>query len=195
MMSGLLRASAVLAALMLLLAAFALAALCWSQERLLFLPQTLHLRLPAPRGVLFFPHDNAGNLQGWFVNADFHRRANIDLFMLDYRGYGKCTGRMSSETQLPADVPAAWDAVAPPYEGKKRVIYGRSLCSGQAATLSADVSNELTVRVSPYVSMLAPAADHYPLVPAWVLRYRLRTDLALPGATLLLVPEAGHNDL
>ena len=235
-----------------LMGALVLAALWWGQERLLFAPQALaaehrfdfgadvherwidvpgarlhalHLRLPAPRGVVFFLHGNAGNLQSWFVNVDFYRRANMDLFMLDYRSYGKSTGRIESDAQLHADVRAAWDAVAPQYAGDKRVIYGRSLGSGLAARLSADVQSELTVLVSPYESMVALAADHYPLVPGWVVRYPLRTDLALPrakspvllvhggrdtlirpahsqrllalasGARLLLVPEAGHNDL
>ena len=49
----------------------------------------LHLQLPAPKGVVFFLHGNGGNLESWFVNVDFYRRANVDLFMIDYRGYGK----------------------------------------------------------------------------------------------------------
>ncbi len=73
----------------------------------------LHLRLPKPRGLVFYLHGNAGSLQSWFVNADFYRRAGYDLFMLDYRGYGKSTGRIESEAQLRADVRAAWDRIAP----------------------------------------------------------------------------------
>ena len=68
---------------------------------------------------------------------------------------------------------AAWDAVAPLYAGKKRVIYGRSLGTGLAAALSADVQSELTVLVSPYESMLALA----------------------PQAQLLRVAGAAHNDV
>jgi uncharacterized protein len=210
------RITLTLLTLALLLAAVAMAALWWGQERLLFAPQTLaaehrfdfgadvhegfidvpgarlntlHLKLPAPRGVVFFLHGNGGNLQSWFVNADFYRRANIDLFMLDYRGYGKSTGHISSEAQLHADVRAAWDQVAPQYAGKKRVVYGRSLGSGLAAALAAEVQPEQLILVSPYESMLALAADHYAFVPAWLQRYPLRTDLALPrvaGAVLLM---------
>ena len=116
-----------------------LAALWWGQERLLFMPQplpsdhrfelgsdvhertidvpgarlhALHLQLPAPRGVVFFLHGNAGNLQSWFVDLEFYRSANFDLFMLDYRGYGKSAGRIESEAQLHADVRAAWTNLA-----------------------------------------------------------------------------------
>ncbi len=228
------------------------ALLWWGQERLLFHPQklpaehrylmgpdvhetwvdvpgarlnALHLQLPNPAGVVFFLHGNAGNLESWFVNADFYRRANVDLFMIDYRGYGKSSGRIESQAQLEADVRAAWASVAPRYAGKKRVIYGRSLGTGLAATLAAELQPELTVLVSPYSSMAALSREHYPWVPGAVLRYPLRTDTALalvkspvllahggrdtliaprhsvalrgaaPQAQLLLVPQAGHNDI
>jgi len=140
----------------------------------------LHLRLPNPRGLVFFLHGNAGCLETWFTNTDFYRRANFDLFMVDYRGYGKSTGRIESEAQLHADVRAAWQQVAPQYAGRKIVVYGRSLGSGLAARLSADLSAkrapDLTVLVSPYSSMAALAAEHYGWVPGWLLRYPMRTD-------------------
>jgi pimeloyl-ACP methyl ester carboxylesterase len=185
----------------------------------------LELRLPEPKGVVFFLHGNAGNLQSWFVNAEFYRRANFDLVMLDYRGYGKSSGRIESEAQLHADVKAVWNAVAPRYAGRRVVMLGRSLGTALAATLAAQVQPDLTLLVSPYQSMAALAAQHYPWVPAALLRYPLRTDEHLPRirqpvvllhgdrdtlippthsealksrapqAQLVIVPGAGHNDL
>ena len=82
--------------------ALVLAFLWWRQESLLFYPvplpadhrlatapdieertvgvpgarlSVLHLRRPGARGVVFFLHGNAGNLQGWFSNTDFYRDA------------------------------------------------------------------------------------------------------------------------
>jgi len=229
-----------------------MALLWWGQERLLFLPQrlspefrfdlgadvhertievpgarlsALHLQLPAPRGVVFFLHGNAGNLRSWFVDLEFWRRANFDLFMIDYRGYGKSAGRIESEAQLHADVRAAWESISPAYAGRKRVLFGRSLGSGLVATLAVSVRPDLTVLVSPYSSMLALAAEYYPWVPGALLRYpldtgaavgRMQTPLLLlhgerdtligpwhsdalaalnPRARLHRVPGAGHNDL
>jgi pimeloyl-ACP methyl ester carboxylesterase len=241
------------AALLVLALYVALMALVWwGQERLIFQPQVLpaehrfqlgadvheswldvpgarlnalHLRLPRPAGVVFFLHGNAGNLDNWFVNAEFYRRANLDLYMFDYRGYGKSSGRVESQAQLEADVRLAWAAVAPQYSGKTRVILGRSLGTALAAGLAAELQPELTVLVSPYTSMAALARAHYPWIPVPLLRYPLHTDLALAGvkspvllvhggrdtliepahsqrlhavapqSQLLLVPEAGHGDL
>ncbi len=196
-----------IAAVVLVLYLGALAWLWFRQEKLLFAPDVLpadyqlakaadihevsipvpgatlsalHLRLPNPKGVVFFLHGNGGSLESWFVNPDYYRRANYDLFMVDYRGYGKSTGHIESEDQLRADVRAVWATVAPQYAGKKVVVYGRSLGSGLAAGLSAELANggtpDLTVLVSPYSSMAAVAAEHYSWVPQLVLRYPLRTD-------------------
>jgi len=210
------------AGLMLLLAyGAAMAWLYWRQEQLLFQPEplaaghrfelgadvqdlrlnvpgatlsALHLRLPRPKGLVFFLHGNAGNLQTWFVNADFYRRAGYDLFMLDYRGYGKSSGCIESEAQLRADVRAAWDAVAPRYRGLKHVIYGRSLGTGLAAGLAAEVGPELTVLVSPYASMAELMREHFPWVPTALLRYPLDTGTTVAQLTAPLLLMHGEQD-
>ena len=237
-----------------------LAALAWlwfRQEKLLFAPTVLaadyrlasapdvqeltidvpgaklsamHLQLPNPKGVVFFLHGNGGSLENWFDNPEFYRRANYDLFMFDYSGYGKSTGQIESEAQLRADVRAVWATVASQYTGRKVVVYGRSLGSGLAAGLAVEMGSvhhapDLTVLVSPFTSMAALAADHYPWVPQVLLRYPMRTDQLLgqirspllllhgtrdtliaprhsetlkglaPHATLAYIQGAAHNDL
>ena len=185
----------------------------------------LHLRLPNPKGVVFFLHGNSGNLQTWLTSVDFYRRVNYDLFMIDYRGYGKSSGRIESEAQLHDDMRVAWSKIAPQYAGKKLVVYGRSLGTGLAAKLSSDVQPDLTVLVSPYESLKAMGDAHYPWLPGLVNRYTMRTDQWLPaikgpvmiehgevdtliglshgerlkkiraGTELVVVPGAGHNDI
>ena len=169
-----------------------IALLWWKQEALLFQPQTLpadfrfdvgadvheswvdvpgarlnalHLQLPKPDGVVFFLHGNGGNLANWFVNVDFYRRLNLDLYMVDYRGYGKSSGSIDSQAQLMADVRTVWLGIAPRYAGQRRVFFGRSLGTGLAAQLAAEVQPELTVLASPYTSMVALAQEQYAWVP------------------------------
>ena len=158
----------------------------------------LHFRQPNAKGLIFFLHGNAGNLDIWLPSTDFYRRAGCDLFMIDYRGYGKSTGHIESEVQLHADVRAAWDHIAPHYAGHKLVVYGRSLGSGLAARLSADLSTnrapDLTVLVSPYRSMAALTAEHYGWVPSWVLRYPMRTDQLIERIRGPLVLVDGERD-
>ncbi len=210
-----------LLAVVALLYGLVLALLWWGQERLLFLPtrlsadhrlvlerdvhertidvdgarlHALHLKLPAPRGVVFFLHGNAGNLESWFVDLDFFRQANFDLFMIDYRGYGKSSGRIENEAQLHADTKTAWDAMAVEYAGKKRVLFGRSLGTGLAVPLALQVQPDLTILASPYASMRALAAEVYPWVPSALLRYPLATDAALAGLRTPLLLVHGERD-
>jgi pimeloyl-ACP methyl ester carboxylesterase len=138
------------------------------------------LRLPDPRGVVFFLHGNSGNLRDCLVELDAFREVNFDVVMFDYRGYGKSTGRIASEQQLRADVRAVWGEFAPRYEGKRVVISGQSLGTALAAGLAAELcaagrSPDLTLLVSPYSSMRALAEELYPWVPRQVLRYPLHT--------------------
>jgi pimeloyl-ACP methyl ester carboxylesterase len=185
----------------------------------------LHLKLAEPNGVVFFLHGNGGSLASWFTNTEPYRAANYDLFMLDYRGYGKSSGRIESEAQLRADVLAAWKVVAPRYEGKRKVIYGRSLGTALAAGLAAEVQPDLTILVSPYCSMAELMHTHYSYLPTAILRYPLATCDAVPrirgpvmlmhgeldtvipigqsehlldlaqDARLVRLPAAGHNDI
>ena len=185
----------------------------------------LHLKLPDPRGVVFFLHGNAGNLQTWMTNVDFYRRVNYDLFMLDYRGFGKSTGRIESEAQLHDDVRAAWKQISARYAGKKVVVYGRSLGTGLATRLASELQPDLTVLVSPYFSLQSMADEIYPWLPGFINRYPMTSnqwmaaikkpvviahgdrDTLIPiahgerlkqvqsAAELLVISGAGHNDI
>jgi pimeloyl-ACP methyl ester carboxylesterase len=141
---------------------------------------TAQLRLPNPRGVIFFLHGNSGNLKDCLVDLDAFRQVNFDVVMFDYRGYGKSTGCIESENQLRADVRTVWTEFAKQYEGKRVVISGQSLGTALAAGLAAELCEagrtpDLTFLVSPYSSMRALADELYPWVPRQVLRYPLHT--------------------
>lgn len=199
--------------------ALLVAALWWRQEWLIFRPHTLpaawafdkggdvrehwidvpggrlnalHLRLPRPDGVVFYLHGNGGSLEGWFVGLDGYRRANLDLFMFDYRGYGKSPCCIASEAQLHADVRAAWEAMRRSYGDAlppRRVLVGNSLGTALATRLAAEEPPAQLVLIAPYASMEALAAEHYPWVPRAVLRYRLPTEdwIGQVRAPILLV--------
>jgi uncharacterized protein len=139
----------------------------------------LHFKQPHPRGVVFFLHGNAGNLVTWTTGVDFYRRVNYDLFIIDYRGYGKSTGRIESEAQLHADVRAAYDAMAGLYRDTPIVIYGRSLGTGLAAPLARDVNPRLLILVSAFTSLAAAATREYAWTPEWILKYPMHTDAVI----------------
>ena len=75
---------------------------------------------------------------------------------------------------------AAWALLKPHAAGRRVVLFGRSLGTGLAAGLAAELQPDLTVLVSPYASLRALAREHFPWVPAAILRYPLATDALLP---------------
>jgi uncharacterized protein len=201
-----------LALLALLLYALVLVVIWWKQEKLLFAPtvlaqnhsfkikadvqekfievqgarlNALHLRLPKPKAIVLFLHGNGGSLDNWFVNTDFYRSMNVDLMMIDYRGYGKSSGSITSEQQLHGDVTKAFEFVKTEYPNLPVVLIGRSLGTGLAAQLYASlplqVRPRLMILVSPFSSLKELAAIHFDFVPSALLRYPMRSDLALEG--------------
>jgi len=64
----------------------------------------LLFKTKAPKGLVFFLHGNGGSLAGWGDVAAIYTRLGYDVFLLDYRGYGKSQGRISSQAQLLGDV-------------------------------------------------------------------------------------------
>ncbi len=216
-----LRGRALLSVIALPLAVYAaaLGALYLQQETLLFRPTPLaadhrfapsvrevsvsvdgatlnavHFEQPSARGLVFFLHGNGGNNAVWLTSTAFYERTGFDLFMPDYRGYGKSDGQIESEAQLHADVLTAFQQVAPKYAGRPIVIYGRSLGTGLAARLATQVDADLLVLVSPYSSLRELAREHYPWVPPLLLRYPMRTDQWLPQARSPVLIFHGERD-
>lgn len=157
----------------------------------------LHFRQPNredTKGVIFFLHGNAGNLASWLASVDFYRANKFDLFMIDYRGFGKSTGTIQSEAQLHQDVLAAWQFIAPQYAGKKRVIFSRSLGTTLAAKLATEVNVDWLVMASPFYSLESLRLEYYPLMPAALMRYEFATNVWLPKITSPITILHGDSD-
>ena len=155
----------------------------------------LLFRQANPRGLVFYLHGNVGDLTTWTTDLEFYRRTNYDLFIFDYRGYGKSTGQIESEAQLHADVCAAWNAIAPRYRNLPIVLFGRSLGTGLATQLATEVDPAMLVLVTPFSSMVDAARRRYPFVPAFLVKYPLRTDRLIGNVRSPVLLVSGSQDL
>ena len=140
----------------------------------------LHFTTDKPKGVVLFFHGNAGNLKRWGEVAESFTVRGYDLFIFDYRGYGKSTGKIASEQQLLDDAETAHEYVAKLYPSQNIVIYGRSLGTGIASQIALRHPAKMLILETPYVSLKDLTGQFYPLVPGFLLKYPMRTDLALP---------------
>ena len=49
------------------------------------------------KGLIFYLHGNAGSLKNWGYISDLYTNFNYDIFILDYRGFGKSEGKTKNE--------------------------------------------------------------------------------------------------
>ena len=137
----------------------------------------LLFKAPDSKGLIFYLHGNGGALDSWGDAAATYTRLHYDVFMLDYRGYGKSGGRISSQAQLLSDVQTAYQQLFPEYPESRTVILGYSVGTGLAAWLAAQHHPKLLILQAPYFSMRDLSARIYPFLPSGViLRYPLLTN-------------------
>ena len=83
----------------------------------------------------------------WDVRASAPRMRQLhtlgfSVLGLDYRGFGRSSDTMPSETLLAEDARAAWDWLARTFPNTRRYVFGHSLGSAIAVQLAHDVPDE-----------------------------------------------------
>jgi uncharacterized protein len=130
------------------------------------------LRGGGRRAVLYF-HGNAGNaadrLDRSRILVD---RLGLDVFLVDYRGYGLSAGEPSEEG-LYRDARAVYAAARERgFEPDRILLFGESLGSAVAVDLATRAGCAAVVLETPFLSIAEMARVHYPLVPAFLIRSR-----------------------
>lgn len=97
--------------------------------------------------------------------------------MVDYRGFGKSTGKRT-ESDLLNDSQFVYDILRARHPEDHILVYGRSIGSGFATRLASDNTPRYLILDAPYYSFARVVKRFLPILPLrWVLRYHLRTDL------------------
>jgi fermentation-respiration switch protein FrsA (DUF1100 family) len=125
--------------------------------------------------VLLFFHGNAGNLSDRAGLAiELARRANAEVFIVGYRGYGRSEGRPDEEG-LYLDARAAWRHLTQDggVDPKRIVLFGKSLGGAVAVDLASRVPAAGLIVESSFTSVPDMARAHYPFVPRFIIRTRM----------------------
>ena len=128
--------------------------------------------IPAPesRGTLLFCHGNAGNISHRLEIIEIFTNIGLDVFIFDYRGYGRSKGR-PSERGTYADARAAYNYLVsrrgvPP---GKIVVYGKSLGGVVAIALAEQVEAGVLISESAFISTAEMGKEIYPFLPIRLL--------------------------
>ena len=138
------------------------------------------LQEPPSKGVILYLHGNRGSIRRCLRQTRGMKGNGYDIFMPDYRGYGKSDGKIISEKKLHQDMQKVYDFLNQHYEEDQIIILGYSLGTGMATRLAAHNSPRQLILAAPYLSMLDLKNRLMPFIPNFVVKYPLRNDRWIP---------------
>ncbi len=123
---------------------------------------------PEARSTLVWFHGNAGNIGHRVENIKWlHDRVPVNIFIFDYRGYGRSQG-FPSEKGTYLDGEAALELMRKKLGGdgaQKLVFFGRSLGAAIAAEMATRFESQGLILESPFISIAEMARVLFPYLP------------------------------
>jgi uncharacterized protein len=123
--------------------------------------------------TVIFCHGNAGNIGHRLEKIAMLNKLGLNVFIFDYRGYGKSDGA-PSESGLYKDVLAAYDFLVSDrgIKGDDIIVYGESLGGAVAIDLAAKASVKALIAEDTFTSVKDMARMAYPFMPPFVFSTR-----------------------
>lgn len=129
--------------------------------------------VPAKTGrgyTLLFSHGNGGNISHRISKIAILNKLGLDVFIYDYRGYGKSEGR-ASEAGIYLDAQSAYDyltkekGIAP----DKIIAYGESLGAAVSVDLASKEKLKALILEGAFSRAKDIAGEVYPFLPSFLV--------------------------
>ena len=146
------------------------------------------------KGVILYFHGNADNLKRWGkYHTDFTKRG-FDVFMIDYRGFGKTDGPISEQVYY-EDARCAYDFLRKTTAPNDIIIYGRSLGCAMASELATHVPARQLILETPFDNLRNTFKARFPiLILPWDLNYSFPNDQFIQKVDVPIVIFEAAND-
>jgi uncharacterized protein len=133
-----------------------------------------------PKGCILYFHGNRRNISWYARFAPMFTSRGYEVWMIDYPGYGKSTGRLREDV-LHAYATQLYKLARKSFTPETLVLYGKSMGTGIAARLAADEKAHLLILETPYYSFESLASTYFPIYPVKrMIRNKLPTFEFLP---------------
>src|SRR5210317_995566 len=116
------------------------------------------------RGIVLYLKGNSKSIKGWGKFAVDFTRHGFNVLMVDYRGFGKSTGRRSQKA-LKRDLQEVYNKIKEETTEDRIIVYGRSLGSGFATKLASINNPKMLILDAPYYSLTKVTARYAPFMP------------------------------
>ena len=116
------------------------------------------------RGVVLYFHGNRKNISWYARHAPAMTKNGYAVWMIDYPGYGKSTGKLEEEV-LYAYALQMYKLARKKYSADSITLYGRSMGTGIAAHLASHQPAKRLILETPYYSFASVGAHFFPIYP------------------------------
>jgi len=153
---------------------------------------------PNARGTVLFFHGNAGNISHRLASIEIFHRLQLNVFIIDYRGYGQSAGN-PTEKGTYKDAQAAWNYLIDTrgINDKQIIIFGRSLGASIASWLASKHTAGALIIESGFSSIPAMGQRLYPFLPIrWLANFQYNTKQHVKNISYpILVAHSRQDDI
>jgi hypothetical protein len=146
-------------------------------------------------GLIFFLHGSGGNVSWYKESIPVYTGLNYDMFILDYRGYGKSGGKIKREEDVFLDAKSAYEYVKKFYSEGQIIIIGFSMGGPVAARLASEYSPKALILEGTIFDMLEKGKKKFPFLPvSRIARYRFQVMNYIPSIKAPIIVFHGDQD-
>lgn len=128
------------------------------------------------KGLIFYLHGNQGAVDSWGNISKIYTDLGYDIFILDYRSFGKSEGDIESEKQFNTDISFVYKKLISRYPEKKTIIVGYSIGTGPATILASKNNPKALILQAPYFNFVELADAQVPFVPHFLYKFKFETN-------------------
>ncbi len=148
------------------------------------------------KATLLFFHGNAGNISHRLDSIAIFHRLELNVFIVDYRGYGQSEGKITEKGTY-RDAEAAWNYLNHTLgiSGQQIIIFGRSLGASIATWLAGKYTPAALIIESGFTSIAAMGQRFYPFLPVrWLSHYKYDTKQYVKNVSCPVMVAHSRND-
>lgn len=145
------------------------------------------------KGIVLYFHGNKTNIERYAQFAHVFTNNNYEIWMIDYPGYGKTTGRRT-EQAIYNDALLLYQLAIQKTPAKNIIIYGKSLGTGVASYVAFKNMCKKLVLETPYYSMSSITRHYVPVYPTALLRYSFPINEYLKNLSIPITIFHGTSD-
>lgn len=116
------------------------------------------------KGVVIYFHGNKGNVNRYEKYAANYTRNHFEVWVPDYPGYGKTTGKLTEENMY-RQASEVYKLAHSKFSSDSIIVFGKSLGSGVASYISARQNCARVILETPFFSVPDLFSNYAPIYP------------------------------